>query len=1335
MACEVIYNGERYSHAEFATLLHDGLLDEFVSNNIIDSNNLKEGGQNAVKIRQIEQNDQQQHQGVDGQQQGEQENRQHEEKPIPQAKAEPSDSNINGEGRSIKEEITDKNKKLINLASESIESNEIRSSLSNKGREGGVELTEEQKQYNATRLLDALNKGEDFIVEAKNELGEKGYVSGILDLMKDNSIPIENRSVILISLENDLNRRLLSDPDDLTLKKQEALVTKEVLKYQRSTAKATAFGRLRQIAKLGYDVSQITDQFFSEKQLRERRTVVEAIESDIDAIQKEAESKESTVTDVLQDEIQEAIAKGVEKQINDIYENLPTKRRQLADKAIKSIEKFESKLKGKAYDATIGIPIAIIRGGLATIKAAIKAGVAVADAVELGIKQIKEKYGKEWDKESDFRNDVIGSFEQDNVELNTGDKISLRQEVKQALIDAGYGKSMSFKNKEGIREKREVLDWKKLAGEEGSIDNIKESVESSLKKKGWTEKDIADISEELIEEYNDLRASIIDKSLSELERGNTPREPYSRNSSAYRLAQLYNMGLFDKEADTYDYLLNKALGLSGLEQEVFAEGKELAKALSDLYKTRINGKRVDEFYIKDAVRAINDKISNLLTKQVLLEGSTSFKIAKVASEYMNMAQNALLVSLKQAIDNPLSGYRQEVVTNLFDALSGNNLKEINKLNNDYAKNVFKDINVRGGQEFGEVTTPFISRSYGEVLLRDAADSKKLKDMGASEAAHSIISTNFGTIFLNAADSYFKVKLTQKYFVHNLIKVLSDKTNPNRMEKDDAIKYVNEQLTGQKFEEAVKNAKEIIQSTNERAGKEILADNKEMTNRLAMNLVKMQLLTDNVITDDLVQAAYKSAYTAAGFDLGHEANNFVSKQVKNSLSANENELRKAIKEKKWGEATKFQLYNIMLRNIMNPFVSGGTNWAVLGLQWSGFDIISPLSLRADKRDNPLDLSTVEGLRNVEKSLLADLKYKNTNRRLVVGALITGVMAGIALGSDVDDDWESFLKRNPWSKRFANIITPPIWQIISAFESGKNSEIAKSVLEKAFNRNDAFDDAKNVSEAIGKIFSDNEKTKAEGRGELGAFIGGKTSLPLPYKITGDLDQVIRGISNRPLRFNDFKTSGFWNGYFKTGVGEIMGYRPDKIYDRDLRSLIDGKNNPEVVKFINDASIKSISNSGTQFYDSKGIKRNLTYKEAEDYDNYYAKYALSEYNKVKSSLPNMKSEQRDALVKSVNKEALSFAMQKMNLAPKDLNKFTVDGKDVILSTEQIKKRIGFINRYKADNRGKIQDWADKIMEKERVNRTDALIKAKEKLDREAKEYSKKQLKDMYGDRLKGE
>ena len=104
---------------------------------------------------------------------------------------------------------------------------------------------------------------------------------------------------------------------------------------------------------------------------------------------KESIGREKTYTD---EQLEKKIQEGVESEISKLYEELPSEKRGLADKAIAALEKFRAKIKarGSAYDATIGIPIAIADLGAATAIRAIKVGKTVAEAVKIGVKRIKD---------------------------------------------------------------------------------------------------------------------------------------------------------------------------------------------------------------------------------------------------------------------------------------------------------------------------------------------------------------------------------------------------------------------------------------------------------------------------------------------------------------------------------------------------------------------------------------------------------------------------------------------------------------------------------------------------------------------------------------------------------------------------------------------------------------------------------------------------------------------------------------------------------------------------------------------------------------------------------
>lgn len=1160
-----------------------------------------------------------------------------------------SDEDIVNEIMPKQEKGSDKFKKLTH---KNIQSEEVSSTLNNVERETGRELTKEEKEYRVTKRNDALNHGYEVVEQAKEEFGDT-YVGDLLNYLNDNAstISLENRALINISLELDLERQLQEDPDNTTLKKQLKLVRDASTKFQRSAAIATGYGILRQIARVGYDISQVTDQFFSEQQLEDKRKLEQAIQATPEDINKEADAQEAEINY----DVEQAIAEGVQKEINALYEKLPSKRREAADKAIAALDRFQKSLRAKSYSDATGM-VAFIDAGITTTKAAIRAGVNVADAVEMGITKIKELLGKPWAKENEFRKDMMSGFTKEGIDTKQGKKRSqprteeqklddakkrirerieelnqqiqdkkrelkssnrvtdqelrelqieeaalkkeanqyltpeskdllkeryknltikrlesdiasieqqiadgektpkengtvdspeiarLRAErkakidvlnaidgesqelVKQALVDSGFGREITVTTKDAdgnkVKEKRQVLDWRKLAGEEGSIDNIQKNVETYLKGRGFSDVDISRMQESLIKEYNRLHASIIEKSLNELQSRNKERDPIDTKTSAKRLAELYNYGLFESESDAYDNIINRALGLSEVGQRAFDEAKVLAQALSDLYRTTdANGRRISEMGLKEAIRNINTKIEALLSDVAWEQSNRAFKIATVAKEYMGLSQRAMLQTLKQIIENPFSGYVQRAFTKLGYSLDGTDTGALSKKRTEAARIIYNDIDSNGGLNYGEIITPFVSKGMFE---------KKLDGLSDSKVYHTALSVLLGRAYLDAADSMHKSALTERYFVYNLVRVLMKKGLP----KQEAVEYVSNSLTGQKFTDALGSAKQIIDKANQNAGKKILPDNPNAIYRLAQNIVKDALVVGENITLKEVEASYDAAYKAAGFDLGHEANNIISETVSNATSKLENKIKQAIKEKKWNYATALTFTSILTKNVVNPFVSGGTNWLVLSLQKAGVDVISPLVDYARQKENKLDLTTKDGVKNMENALLSEMRLKNTMNRVVLGAMASTLIAMGAIASGEDEDLAKWLKKNEWARKYFNIISP---QALIFLISQENGELGKYLSGLFGVKYEGMGDASKIKEAFTGLTSPRKKDNEKGYKKLGEVLGGHTSFPAPWRVARDIQNLYRGKKGEKPLTPDYKKGGFWSGYYRNGIVE--------------------------------------------------------------------------------------------------------------------------------------------------------------------------------------------------------
>ena len=959
-------------------------------------------------------------------------------------------------------------------------------------------------------LVEAGMHGKETVAMAKEVYGDK-YIEKTLEFLDTANLKAHEKALLYVSLENEMFDLVNSEPNNVGLKKLQDLVRAKSQQFLRESSLAINMGRLRAIMKDGFNYESITDGFLSTDQLIGKKEVEKAIQSDANAIQKEYEGM------VSESDIEQLILSGVEKQINEIYKKLPTARKVKADKAIAALERIQKKLKGKAYDATIGLPIALIDSGITIIKNSIKAGVNIADAIELGINHIKERYGKDWANEGMFRDDMTQGFKSEGVSEKEmkAKELSDKDIVNQALIEAGFGKEITVK-----KEKRKVLDWKKLAGEEGSVDKLRENVEKIIGKEA---------AKELEDEYNNLRANIIEKSLNELERRNIPRKKVNLKTSAKKLAEIYNYGLFEKESDTYDKLMNTVLGMNELDQKSFNEAKKLAKSLSELFSQKDSeGNPISQESLKHGERVINKKIERLLSKVAWSESNGLYKAVTIAKEFIGAAQRNALVSVGQAIENTMSGYVSRIYNKIGFSIDNVDTKSLKESRNKLARMTFKDIVLGGGLEFGDVTSPFITKSKTMDLIQNASDSRLY---------HALTSTALGKPFLEAADSMHKSALTAKFFQYNLIKILRQKG----YSKTEAKNYVSEQLTGQSFEDALVTSKEIIDEINKNAGKKVIPDSEESIYRFANDLINESLIQGEKINIDEIRAALKAAETVAGFELGHEPNNIVSKPINLFNSWIQTRIDKAVKDKKWNDAATLTAASILSQNILNPYVGGGMNWTFIGMQKVGIPTLATIRWNIKARSNKLDVSSEQGMKNLEETLKYQLLAKNANTRVVIGSAISLAAFALANATGADDDLYEWLKKNSWAKKYFAKVSPPVVQYMVAEKDKKTSEFFGKQLNLKV---DAFDEGKKIKQAIDNIWSGKTQKALGGAGQLA---GSRLSTPIiPWRMVRDISDIYRGLNGLPAIKHEYKASGFASGYFQGGMVEQLGLRPEDVKD---------------------------------------------------------------------------------------------------------------------------------------------------------------------------------------------
>jgi len=1003
-----------------------------------------------------------------------------------------------------------------------------------KKYEENAELRNNQEII-AQELEPALKHGVETIDKAKEVFGEQ-YVEKTLDYIEREKLNPENKALLYVSLENDMANRILAEPDNAQLKKLQDLVRTKSQAYLRSNSLAINMGRLRKFAEIGYDMSKLTEGFFSTKEMEQRGQVEKLLQADAETINKEAEAFETEggMTPFVEQKIKE----GVEKEINSIYEKMPKPKRDAANKAIKALENIQKKLRNKTYDASIGVPVAILDAGITTIKNAIKLGVNIADAIELGINKIKEKYGKEWAKEKDFREDMLKGFKDSGYKEEA--KLNPKKYTKEVLIKEGFGREVTVTTKNG-KEKRMIVDWKKLAGEEGSVDKISENVANALKedvKSGkLTEEEVTALKDDFIEEYNNIRASVIEKGLNEMARRNNTTVSPTQKSAAKKLSEMYNYGLFDKDPVQYETTLARTIGIDKLNEGRVAKVMELGKAMAELYSTKFQGKRLTESQMRSAIQVVEEKMRELLHAEANQHGSTFLKIADFARTYMDASQRMTLNNLKQAFENPLSGLWENLYSSVGYTIGMP--KELKAQRAKMARQLYKEMILERGIGYGNVSSTFVNKGNLDMVINKMSDNQIFQ---------ALSSTALGKSTLDAVDSFFKAKITQQKFAYNLVQILTkDRTVNGKVEKgmskEDAKKYVAEKLTGQSFKDAQATAKKIIDKANAGQEKKIFNDSPLFVDRLANDIVTASLVNGEKITEEMVTAAYNAAYKAAGRGLGHVSNNFISQGVGTTTGKIESNINEAIKEKDYNKAAVLTLLSIFFRNIANPFVGGGTNWVVLKAEKTGLGLVSGLGSMMMK-GKKMDLTSESGIKQLEKAMYENLKVKDKFIRGAIGGATTALTALAFAGITSTDEYRKWRNKNMWAARYLDVLTP---ETILAVMAAKDDKM-KRYLESTLNQNEQFDKTKKlVKGATAAVKGDFQTAK----GQLGEVAGGIVGFPVPWRLVRDGQQIVQGVSgDNPYKVDNSPSQSIFEGYFKGGLLDYLGATPKPEYlGRDL------------------------------------------------------------------------------------------------------------------------------------------------------------------------------------------
>jgi len=1013
--------------------------------------------------------------------------------------------------------------------------------------------TRNNQDYEVQKDFARVQIGIRAIEHAKRLFGAE-YVEKTLSFIEQANLSPEKKAVAYVLLENEMDARVKEFPKNVGVQKLQDLVRAKSQEFLANSARAMGAGRFRierfrELAKNGFSEEEFTNAILTTKQKNDKGKIQKLIQVSPDDINNESENQESDEDFVIEEPTVKRNKEAVKKDISNVLAQMRKDLLKVAkgNAAMSSIP-YAAQLQAVAPHIIKLSKLLAELGGMTTRQ--------IVNEVYNDIKEVFPGINKT-DVSDILKEHSIKKAKPKTEAQEKQD--SVKEIVKKALIEKGFSREITVtknerdasgklvKDADGrnvkTKEKRTVLDWKKLAGEAGTISNIRKNVEESLKGSKYSKAEINEMKKALEREYVRLTSDVIEKGLNELQNRNADRKPVNTKSAAKKLAELYNYGLFEKNKDSYEKIINSVLGFNGLDQMAFDEMKEIARGYAVLMDSGLS-----DTEIKSAVNSLSRRQSRLVATLAFSQADWKFKLAVALSEITNLSTRFKLVNLGNLAENISSGMMARAANNMMDAManiasgkktSNKAIKAQSKIN---ARAKLRGITLEAAESYGDTSSLLLNHSAVEDYFNNATTNR---------VYHAIISTYMAKPVLEGADSYNKILITEAKMVRATIKVLEAKG----MSNSDALDYVAKAITGDSMKEALVKAKALIEKVNEDAGRKLLNDSESSIKSLAADIVKESLVSGGQLTETELKAIYAAAYKSAGKDIGHVSNNWVTDQISAKGAQIEKKVADAIKEKKWSNAAGAVVNQIIWKNFISTFVGGGTNWFVKGLQKSA-NPLSLVSLRDDvmqlKMAGKLDVTTDEGIKNMEESLYRGMNLRSTSATMLMGAIITASIIGGMSASGADDEIEKWLKENKWAKKYFDKTVPDAVVLILAIKDKDFGRyIAKMVNVKA----DFFDDQKNtykILEKYAKGYTENDEVKiSEASGDLGAMLGKRFEFPGPVRAAKDVKQIYKGLVKGEYDKTNYYTSGFLNGFFQGGIVESFGLRKDPDFEEKSKS----------------------------------------------------------------------------------------------------------------------------------------------------------------------------------------
>ena len=320
-------------------------------------------------------------------------------------------------------------KELLESGKAIIESGEVKpKTVVNRVIDGGQGvLTPAEVVAMITYKADLDTKQEDLSkeIERRTKAGED--LGDLLVEYKDLQVEIDNYDIAAVitaqqqSLAFRLRRYLLD---------REYNITVQINRYKQTNGGTIPESVLAKFKKLNETIKDLRKKIKEAEAAKYEEDSKAAMQNIIEDVERENQANGPKL--YTEQELEDKVKEGVQKEIDGIYAKMPAEKKSKAQRVVDALDNIQRKLRSKTYDASLGVPVAFIDAGITAIKNAIKLGIEVEKAIEIGIKTIKDKLnGAKWDKEADFRKDMMEGFKEEGVDVKK------TKEVKARINDDG----------------------------------------------------------------------------------------------------------------------------------------------------------------------------------------------------------------------------------------------------------------------------------------------------------------------------------------------------------------------------------------------------------------------------------------------------------------------------------------------------------------------------------------------------------------------------------------------------------------------------------------------------------------------------------------------------------------------------------------------------------------------------------------------------------------------------------------------------------------------------------------------------------------------------------